>query len=110
MNHPRGEVVTSVRAREIGGGREREGGGGEGGLGGAGGRDGVEAYLSAQDAVHHDDDKALQGVEDGEEDLEQGRATVRDGQHGGHPGQGEQWQHHTGAPQRRPAAQPRDPA
>lgn len=61
------------------------------------------AHLSAQDAVHHDDDEALQRVEDREEDLEEGGAAVGDGEHGRHPGQRQQRQHHAGAPQRGPA-------
>lgn len=59
-------------------------------------------YLSAEDAVNHDDDETFQRVEDGEEDLEEGGAAVRDGQHGRHPGEGQQGQNHTGAPERRP--------
>lgn len=39
-------------------------------------------YLSAQDAVHHDDDEALQRVKHSEEDLEECRAPVGDGQDG----------------------------
>lgn len=68
----------------------------------AGGRAPSPAHLSAQDAVHHDDDEALQRVEDGEEDLEEGRPAVGDGEHGRHPGQRQQRQHHAGAPQRSP--------
>lgn len=74
-----------------GGGRRR----GERGVGGA--------YLPPQDAVHHDDNEALQRVEDGEEDLEEGGAPVGDGEHGGHPGECQQGEHHTRAPQGRPA-------
>lgn len=47
-------------------------------------------YLSAKDAVNHDDDETLQRVEDGEEDLEKGGAAVGDGQDGRHPGEGQQ--------------------
>lgn len=61
------------------------------------------AHLSPQDAVHHHNDEALQRVEDGEEDLEEGGPAVGDGEHGGHPGQRQQRQHHAGAPQRGPA-------
>ena len=53
--------------------------------------------------MHHDDDKALQRVEDSEEDLEERGAPVGDGQDGRHPGEGQQGQNHTGAPQGRPA-------
>lgn len=56
-------------------------------------------YLSAQDAVHHDDDETLQRVEDGEENLKEGRAAVCDGQDGRHPGEGQEGQNHAGAPQ-----------
>lgn len=31
----------------------------------------IFAHLSAQDAMHHHNDKALKGIEDGEEDLEE---------------------------------------
>ncbi len=53
--------------------------------------------------MNHDDDEALQRVEDGEEDLEEGGAAVGDGQDGRHPGEGQEGQNHAGAPQRRPA-------
>lgn len=36
-------------------------------------------YLSAKDAVDHDNDETFQRVEDGEEDLEEGGAAVSDG-------------------------------
>ena len=63
------------------------------------------ANLAAQDAVHHDNDESLQGVEDSEEDLEESGAAVRDGQHRRHPGQRQEREDHAGAPQRRPAGQ-----
>lgn len=66
------------------------------------------SYLSAKDAVNHDDDEALQRVENGKEDLEEGRSAVGDGEHGGHPGEGQQRQDHAGAPQRRPVGQERN--
>lgn len=47
----------------------------------------IAPHLSTQDAVHHDDDEALERVEDGKEDLEESRAPVCDGQHGRHPSQ-----------------------
>lgn len=56
-------------------------------------------YLSAKDAVNHDDDETFQRVEDGEQDLEEGGAAVSDGQDGRHPGEGQQGQNHTGAPE-----------
>ena len=56
-------------------------------------------YLSAQDAVNHDDDETFQRDEDGKEDLEKGGAAVSDGQHSRHPGEGQQGQNHTGAPE-----------
>ncbi len=56
-------------------------------------------YLSAQDAVNHDNDEALQRVEHGKEDLEEGGAAVGDGQDSGHPGEGQEGQNHAGAPQ-----------
>lgn len=56
-------------------------------------------YLSTKDAVDHDNDETLQRVEDGEEDLEEGGAAVSDGQDGRHPGEGQEGQNHTGAPQ-----------
>ena len=37
--------------------------------------------LSAQDAVHHDDNKTLQRVKDGKEDLEEDGALVCHGEH-----------------------------
>lgn len=51
--------------------------------------------------MNHDDDKTFQRVKDGEEDLEEGGAAVRDGQDGRHPGEGQQGQNHTGTPERR---------
>lgn len=60
-------------------------------------------YLSAQDAVHHHNDEAFQGVKDGKEDLEEGGAPVGDGQDGRHPREGQEGQNHTGAPQGGPA-------
>lgn len=62
------------------------------------------AHLSAQEAVHSDDDEALDGVEDGEEDLEEDGAPVGHGEHGRHPGQRQQGKDHAGAPQRCPGA------
>lgn len=62
----------------------------------------MSGYLSTQDAVDHDNDEALQRVEDGEEDLEEGRAAVCDGQDSGHPGEGQERQNDTGTPQRCP--------
>lgn len=62
------------------------------------------SYLSAQDAVHHDDDKTLQRVKDGEEDLKEDGALVCHGEHGRHPGESQQRQDHAGAPERRPEA------
>ena len=49
--------------------------------------------------MNHDDDETLQRVEHGEEDLEEGRAAVGDGEDGGHPGEGQERQNHAGAPQ-----------
>lgn len=46
--------------------------------------------LSAQDAVHHDDDEAFEWVKDSKEDLEERGATVCDGQDRGHPGEGQE--------------------
>lgn len=62
------------------------------------------SYLSAQNAVHHDNDEPLQWVEDGKEDLKEGWAAVCDGQDGRHPGEGQERQNHAGAPQWCPAA------
>lgn len=59
-------------------------------------------YLSAQDAMHHDDDEAFQRIKHSEQDLEEGGASVGDGQDSRHPGEGQERQNHTGAPQRRP--------
>lgn len=56
-------------------------------------------YLSAKDAMNHDDDETFQRVEDGKQDLEEGGAAVRDGQDSRHPGEGQQGQNHTGAPE-----------
>lgn len=53
--------------------------------------------------MDHDNDETLQGVEDGEEDLEECGATVGDGQDGRHPGEGQEGQNHAGAPERCPA-------
>lgn len=53
--------------------------------------------------MNHDNDETLQRVEDSEEDLEEGGATVCDGQDSRHPGEGQERQNHAGAPQRRPA-------
>lgn len=53
--------------------------------------------------MNHDNDETLQRVEDSEEDLEEGGAAVGDGQHSGHPGEGQEGQNHAGAPQRCPA-------
>lgn len=39
----------------------------------------LPSYLSAQDAVDHDNNETLQRVENGKEDLEKGGATVSDG-------------------------------
>lgn len=36
-------------------------------------------YLSAQDAVHHDNNEAFQGIKDSKEDLEECGAPVGDG-------------------------------
>lgn len=63
---------------------------------------GSGSHLPPQDAVHHDDDEALQRVEDGEEDLKEDGALVRHGEHGRHPGESQQGQDHAGAPQRCP--------
>lgn len=52
--------------------------------------------------MHHDDDKTLQRVKDGEEDLKEDGALVCHGEHRRHPGESQQRQDHTGAPQRRP--------
>lgn len=57
------------------------------------------SHLPPEDAVDHDDDKPLQGVEDGKKDLEERRAPVGDGQDCRHPGESQQGQHHTGAPE-----------
>lgn len=61
------------------------------------------AHLSAQEAVHSRDDKALRRVEDSKEGLEEDGAAVCHGQDGGHPGERQQGQHHAGAPERGPA-------
>lgn len=58
-------------------------------------------HLSAQDAVDHDDDETFQGVKDGKEDLEEGRAAVSDGEHGGHPGERQERENNAGTPERR---------
>lgn len=47
----------------------------------------IFAHLSAQDTMHHHNDKALKGVEDGKEDLEESWAAVSNGQHCRHPGE-----------------------
>lgn len=60
-------------------------------------------HLSAKDAVNHDNDETLQGVEDSEEDLEECGATVGDGQDSRHPGEGQEGQNHAGAPKWCPA-------
>lgn len=39
-------------------------------------------YLSAQDAVHHDNNEAFQGIKDSKEDLEECGAPVGDGEDG----------------------------
>lgn len=65
-------------------------------------RGGVK-YLSAQDAVHHDNDEAFQGIEDSKEDLEECGAPVGDGEDGRHPCEGQEGQNHAGAPQGGPA-------
>lgn len=57
------------------------------------------AHLSSQNAVNHDNDEALQGVKDCEEDLEESRTAVGDGQHCRHPGEGQQRKDYTGAPE-----------
>ena len=62
-----------------------------------------EANLSAQDAVHHHNDKTLQRVKHSKQDLEEGRAAVGDSQYGRHPRQSQQRQNHARAPQWRPA-------
>lgn len=49
--------------------------------------------------MNHDNDETLQRVEDSEEDLEEGRATVGDGQDSRHPGEGQEGQNNAGAPQ-----------
>lgn len=59
-------------------------------------------HLSAQEAVHGRDDKALCRVEDGEERLEEDGAAVCHGQDSRHPGECQQGQHHAGAPERCP--------
>lgn len=58
----------------------------------------AEPHLSAQEAVHSRDDKALRRVEDSEEGLEEDGAAVCHGQDSRHPGERQQRQHHTGAP------------
>lgn len=60
-------------------------------------------YLSAQDAVHHDNNKAFQRIKDSKEDLEEGGASVGNGEDSRHPCEGQEGQNHTGAPQGRPA-------
>lgn len=57
------------------------------------------AHLSAQEAVDGRDDKALSRVEDREQGLEEDGAAVCHGQDGRHPGERQQGQHHTGAPE-----------
>lgn len=57
------------------------------------------AHLSAQETVNSSYDKALRRVEDSEKGLEEDGATVCHGQDSGHPGERQQWQHHTGAPE-----------
>lgn len=49
--------------------------------------------------MNHDNDETLQRVEDSKEDLEKGRAAVCDGQDSRHPGEGQERQNHTRAPQ-----------
>lgn len=39
-------------------------------------------YLSAQDAVHHDNDEPFQRIKDSKENLEERRAPVSDGEDG----------------------------
>lgn len=67
------------------------------------------AHLSAQEAVHCSDDKALRRVEDSEEGLEEDGAAVGHGQDGRHPGERQQGQHHTGAPEGGPEDSSRRP-
>lgn len=49
--------------------------------------------------MHHDDDEALQRIKDSEENLKEDGALVCHGEHGRHPGEGQQGQDHAGAPQ-----------
>lgn len=64
---------------------------------------GPVGYLSAQDAVHHDNDKAFQWIKDSKEDLEERRAPISDGEDSRHPCEGQEGQNYTGAPQWCPA-------
>lgn len=59
-------------------------------------------YLSAKDAVNHDNDKAFQWIKHSKKDLEERRTPVGDGQDSWHPRESQEWQYHTGAPQWRP--------
>lgn len=71
------------------------------GPGRCGGYTGVgeaQPHLSAQEAVHSSDDKALRRVEDSKEGLEEDGTTVCHSQDGRHPGERQQGQHHAGAP------------
>lgn len=61
-----------------------------------------KAHLSSKNAVDHHNDEALQGVKHCKEDLEEGRTAVGDSQHGRHPGEGQQREDYTGAPEGRP--------
>lgn len=56
-------------------------------------------HLSAQEAVHSSDDKALCGVENGKESLEEDGAAVCHGQDSGHPGKRQERQYHAGTPE-----------
>lgn len=56
-------------------------------------------YLSAQDAVHHDNYEAFQWIKDSKEDLKECRAPVGDGEDSWHPCEGQEGQNYTGAPQ-----------
>lgn len=66
------------------------------------------AHLSSKDAVNHHNDEALQGVKHCEEDLEESRTAVGDGQHCRHPGEGQQRQDYTGAPEGCPGRRERE--